>query len=87
MALNNVMHPKYSPRGRPYNPVLLVELAAVRVSAAMLLVENLPQPVGLVASGQVKAREAGLQLKASRAAQRRGIAAVLCQWPEPVFQL
>lgn len=53
----------------------------------MLLVENLPQPVGLVAYGNANAREAHLPEKVSRRARRRGMVAGLSQWPESVFQL
>jgi hypothetical protein len=53
----------------------------------MLLVENMPQLVWLVESGEADAREARLQLEASRRAECRYLAAALSRWPESVFQL
>ena len=71
----------------PYNSALLLEEARLTLAAAMLLVENLPQPVGLVASGDASARESRLQRDASRRVQCRRMAAAMSRWPEPVFQL
>ena len=51
----------------------------------MLLVENLPQPVGLIVSGNASARESRLQMGPSRRVQRRGMTAALSRWPEPVY--
>jgi hypothetical protein len=53
----------------------------------MLLVENLPQPVGRANIGQAIACEGRLQLESPRRVQCRQIAAGLSRWTELVFQL
>jgi hypothetical protein len=53
----------------------------------MLLVEKLPQPVGLIVSGNASARESRLEMRTSRRMQRRWMIAVLSRWPEPLFQI
>jgi hypothetical protein len=50
----------------------------------MLLVTNLPQPVGLTDNGNANAREARSQLEASRRAQRQGLTASRSHWLESV---
>jgi hypothetical protein len=87
MAGRDRRHPKLTPPGYPYNPVLRLELAAFTLAAAMLLVENLPQPVWLMDSGKADVREAGLQREASCVAQCRWAAVPLSRWPESVFQV
>jgi hypothetical protein len=67
--------------------VLLLQLPRLTVTEAMFWVENLPQPVRLVESGQANEHEARLQLEAWRGAQCRRIVAALSRWPELVFQL
>jgi hypothetical protein len=51
----------------------------------MLLVENLPQPAGLIVSGEASA--SCLQLGTSHRVQRRRMSVALSGRPEPVFQL
>jgi hypothetical protein len=51
----------------------------------MLLVENLPQPAGLIVSGEASARENRLQWGTSHRIQRRRASAALSSRPEPVF--
>ena len=48
----------------------------------MLLVENLPQPIGRVDIGQANAREARLQLESPRRVQCRRIAAAVSRRAE-----
>ncbi len=51
----------------------------------MLLVENLSQPVGLVASGDASALASRTQRDASRHVECRRMAAARSRWPEPVY--
>jgi hypothetical protein len=53
----------------------------------MLLVKNLPEPAGLIVSGEASARENRLQLGTSHRVVRRLKSAALNGRPEPVFQL
>jgi hypothetical protein len=53
----------------------------------MLLVENVPQPLWLVGSGEADARKARLHVEASRRTQCRWVAAAVGLWSESVFQL
>jgi hypothetical protein len=62
-------------------------LPQARIASAMLLVENLPQPVGRANIGQAIACEGRLQLESPRRVQCRQIAAGLSRWTELVFQL
>ncbi len=50
----------------------------------MLLVENLSQPVGLVASGDVSAQASRTQRDPSRRVDRRRMTAAWSRWREPV---
>jgi hypothetical protein len=53
----------------------------------MLLVQNLPQPAGLMVSGEASASESRLQLGTSHRVKRRWMNVALNGRPEPVFQL
>jgi hypothetical protein len=53
----------------------------------MLLVENLPQPSGLISSGEASARESRLQCQVSRRLQCRTVTAALSGRLKPLIHV
>ncbi len=82
-----LLHPKYSPRAIRTIRRCCGSRPRLTLGAAMLLVENLPQPVGLVASGDASARASRMQREASRHVECRRMAAARSRWPEPVYSI
>ncbi len=62
-------------------------MAGTYVCRAMLLVENLPQPEGLIVSGNARERKSRLQAGVLCRLPRHGVTVASDRWPEPVFHL